>query len=73
MMYDNINHPEHYTQGYIECIDAMLSAFGKDELLIYCKIAAFKYLWRANIKNGTEDIWKAHWYLNKYLDLEGAI
>lgn len=67
---DVINHPSHYTQGRIECIDAMESAFGVAELAVYCKIAAFKYIWRCERKNGSEDIKKAVWYLKKYLELE---
>ena len=67
---DDINHPAHYTAGDIECVDAMKAAFGSDELKVYCKIAAFKYLWRADHKGGLQDIQKANWYLNKYLELE---
>lgn len=67
---DMVNHPGHYTHGGIECIDAMKAAFGSDELKVYCKIAAFKYLWRADHKGGLQDIRKANWYLNKYLELE---
>lgn len=67
---DLVNHPIHYTHGGVECIDAMKSAFGSDELKVYCKIAAFKYLWRADHKGGLQDIQKANWYLNKYLELE---
>lgn len=67
--FDAVNRPEHYASGEIECIDAMQSAFGKDELATYCKIAAFKYLWREENKNGTEDIRKAIWYLNKLVEL----
>lgn len=67
---DVINHPSHYTQGGIECIDAMESAFGASELAVYCKIAAFKYIWRCERKNGSEDIKKAIWYLKKYLELK---
>ena len=66
---DAVNHPAHYTQGGIECIEAMEAAFGKEELAVYCKIAAFKYIWREEHKHGTEDIRKAIWYLNKYLSL----
>lgn len=66
---DNVNHPAHYTQGNIECIDAMQSAFGAAELAVYCKIAAFKYLWRSEHKNGVEDIKKALWYTTKYIEL----
>lgn len=68
-MNDNVNHPVHYTQGGIECIDAMISAFGKDAVKTYCHINAFKYVWRSNHKNGNEDIEKAIWYLKKYLEL----
>ena len=68
---DVVNHPSHYTQGGIECIDAMKSAFGADELAVYCKIAAFKYIWRCELKNGSEDVKKAIWYLQKFLELEG--
>lgn len=68
---DVVNHPSHYTQGGIECIDAMKSAFGADELAAYCKIAAFKYIWRCELKNGSEDVKKAIWYLQRFLELEG--
>jgi hypothetical protein len=66
---DVVNHPTHYTQGGIECIEAMEAAFGAHELAVYCKIAAFKYIWRCEHKNGLEDIKKAVWYLNKYIEL----
>lgn len=68
---DVVNHPSHYTQGGVECIDAMKSAFGADELAVYCKIAAFKYIWRCELKNGSEDVKKAILYLQKFLELEG--
>ena len=69
-MNDNVNHPNHYCQGGVECIDAMEAAFGKKELATYCKIAAFKYIWRLEHKNGIEDVKKAIWYLNKYVELK---
>lgn len=70
---DRVNHPTHY-QSFdpshnIECIDAMLAAFGVDEVSSFCKVNAFKYVWRAESKNGNEDIRKAIWYLNKYLEI----
>lgn len=67
---DNVNHPAHYTSGSIECIDAMTAAFGKESVQTFCKLNAFKYLWRANLKNKDEDIDKAIWYLNKYKKLQ---
>lgn len=67
---DNVNHPSHYTHGSIECIDAMVAAFGKKEVTNYCKINAFKYLWRADLKGKTlEDLKKAQWYLLKAIEL----
>jgi len=67
---DPVNHPSHYTQGSVECIDAMEAAFGKEELAIYCKIAAFKYIWRCEHKDGVkQDIEKARWYIEKVLEL----
>ena len=68
---DAVNHPSHYTQGNIECIDAMVSAFGKEQVATYCKIAAFKYIWRMELKNGMQDRDKATWYLQKYKELMG--
>ena len=64
-----VEHPEHYNQGGIECIDAMISAFGKEAVAHFCIVNAFKYVWRASEKNGIEDIDKAIWYLNKYKEL----
>ena len=57
---DNVNHPSHYETGSFECIDVMLETQGKD---------AFKYIYRHNNKNGLEDIQKAKWYIDKYIEL----
>ena len=63
-MSDMVNHPPHYTQGDIECIDAMIAAFGHKAVREYCRCAAFKYQWRADHKGSNrEDIKKAIWYL----------
>ena len=66
---DAVNHPSHYTQGGIECIDAMESAFGKEAVSNFCICNAFKYVWRTKQKNGIEDVDKAVWYLTKYKEL----
>lgn len=71
---DRVNSPHHY-QSYIkdgiDCITAMQHAFGVEATATFCKLNAFKYNWRASSKNGNEDIQKAIWYLNKYLELGG--
>lgn len=69
-MSDQVNHPSHYNSGKIECIDGMLAAFSKEEVAAFCKLNAFKYIWRSNYKGkSTEDIQKALWYLNKYNEI----
>lgn len=70
MAKENVNHPSHYNQGKVEAVDAMLSAFGKQEVISFCKINSFKYIWRANDKGKPiEDLKKAQWYLDKALEL----
>lgn len=66
---DNVNHPMHYTQGNIECIDAMEAALGKEGLRSYCRGACLKYLWRTEFKNGVEDLKKCAWYLQKLIEI----
>ena len=63
--YDSVNHPEHYTQGGIECIDAIEAALTPEEFRGYCKGNALKYIWRERMKGGEESIAKAEWYLDK--------
>ena len=69
---DNVNHPQHYElPGGIECIDVLLATQGKEDVMAFCLCNAIKYLYRHKRKNGIEDIKKARWYINKYLELEG--
>ena len=70
---DIVNHPTHYELAKFECIDVMEEVFGKDALKNYCVIAAFKYLWRCDRKGRkVEDLKKARWYLDKYVELEDS-
>ena len=64
-----VDHPTHYNQGEIECIDAMLAAGGEDAVKSFCHLSCFKYLWRFKHKNGVEDLKKAEWYLKKLIEL----
>lgn len=69
-MSDNINHPAHYETNGIECIDAMVASQGTEAVRNYCICNAFKYIWRHQHKGRSdEDIQKAIWYLNRYLNL----
>ena len=66
---DNVNHPAHYTQGGIECIDALKAAtVGKTGIEAICVGNVIKYLWRYEEKNGLEDVEKARWYLERLLE-----
>jgi hypothetical protein len=57
---DNVNHPQHYTAhpSGVECIDVV-------EHMNFNRGNAVKYLWRADHKNGIEDLRKAAWYINR--------
>jgi hypothetical protein len=66
---DNVNSPSHYTQGAIECIDAIKEA--TKELLgieAVCTANIIKYVWRWKFKNGVEDLRKARWYLDRLIE-----
>lgn len=67
-MNDNVNHPGHYTQGGIECIDALKAAtVGKIGIEAVCVANVIKYLWRYEEKNGLEDVYKSRWYINRLI------
>ena len=67
----NVEHPKHYNrEGGMECIDEMLLLFGYKETMIFCKLNAWKYRYRAADKNGIEDLKKSDWYLQKYSELK---
>lgn len=68
MVKDNVNHPVHYTQGGIECIEAIKAAtIGKTGVESFCVGNAIKYLFRYEEKNGLEDVKKAQWYINRLI------
>jgi len=57
---DMVNHPPHYTQhpSGVECIQIT-------EHMSFCLGNAMKYLWRADLKNGLQDLEKAKWYIER--------
>jgi hypothetical protein len=66
---DNVNSPSHYTQGAIECIDAIKEAVkGLLGIEAVCTANIIKYVWRWKFKNGVEDLRKARWYLDRLID-----
>lgn len=71
MKQEKVNHPVHY-QGKNECIDVMIAMFGKEAVKHFCMCNAYKYRFRADAKNGMEDIEKAEWYETKLIELGGV-
>jgi hypothetical protein len=63
---DPVNHPAHYTFGSIEVIDVI-----EGLMLPYHLGNAVKYIARAGRKDKNkiaEDLKKAIWYLNRYIE-----
>lgn len=65
---DTVNHPQHYTQGGIECIECIKAAVtNKVGIKAVCVANVIKYLFRYEEKNGVEDVRKAQWYIERLL------
>lgn len=64
----NAPTPAHYTQDEdISCIDAIEAALTPEEFRGFLRGNVAKYWWRYPMKNGVEDLLKAHWYLNRLI------
>jgi hypothetical protein len=59
-MNDMVNHPPHYNAhpSGVECIQIT-------EHMGFCLGNAVKYIWRADMKGGIEDLQKAAWYIDR--------
>tara|TARA_R100001443_G_scaffold20635_2_gene32794 strand:- start:19137 stop:19427 length:291 start_codon:yes stop_codon:yes gene_type:complete len=68
---DMVNHPPHYNQKGIECIDAIQAATDTG-FEYYLQGNIMKYLWRYRYKEGSQDLKKALWYLNKLIEIKDA-
>jgi hypothetical protein len=69
---DTVNHPSHYTDGEIECIEAIEASLTADEYRGYLKGNIQKYVWRERLKGGTESLRKAQWYIERLIRLDEA-
>lgn len=67
---DMVNSPPHYNQTGIECVDAIQAATDEG-FEYYLQGNILKYLWRYRYKNGSEDLLKARWYLDKLIEVRG--
>lgn len=67
---DMVNHPPHYTQGNVECIEAIQAALSPEEYVGFLRGQIIKYVWRLNQKDDPlENAQKARFYLNKLIAL----
>jgi hypothetical protein len=67
---DIVNHPSHYTDGEIECIEAIEASLTPEEYRGYLKGNIQKYVWRERLKGGTESLRKAQWYIERLIQLD---
>lgn len=65
---DDVNNPDHYTFGSIECIDAIKASMTPTEFRGAMKFNIIKYLWRWDHKGGPKDLEKARFYLECMID-----
>ena len=66
---DQINHPKHYNSlsAFCSCGDR-IECIMVVEHMSFNAGNAIKYLWRADHKNGVEDLKKAAWYVQREID-----
>ena len=61
--YEPVGNPSHYTQGSIECIDALREILTKEEFRGFVRGNMIKYGWRASLKGAeAQDAAKAAVY-----------
>jgi hypothetical protein len=67
---DLVNHPNHYTSGGIECIDAIKASMTPIEYAGFLKGQILKYVWRYRLKGKpAQDLKKARFYLDRLIQL----
>ena len=65
---DLVNHPPHYTQGGVECIQAIEAMTGNPKWPAargYLLGNVLKYIWRHADKDPVQSLEKARWYLDR--------
>jgi hypothetical protein len=67
---DEVSHPAHYTQGGVECIDAIKAALTPEEYRGFLKGNVIKYVWRERHKGGVQSLQKADFYLGRLTEGE---
>ena len=69
---DIVNHPSHYANASVECIDAIEASMTGEQMAGYLRGNVQKYVFRAYSKHPTPliDLKKAQWYLNRLIETE---
>lgn len=68
VVYDSVDNPSHYTQGSIECLDAIRESMTSESYNGFLKGQVQKYMWRYEKKsNPLEDLRKAEFYLKRLI------
>ena len=70
MTEDVINKPNHYHKGGIDVIEFCENKLSNERQAGFFQMNILKYVTRYQDKNGIEDLHKAHFYLNKLIELE---
>ena len=66
---DEINKPKHYTQGTVECLDALDSMLEESSRIDFYRSQIDKYMWRLRDKGDPlKDAKKAQFYLGRLIE-----
>lgn len=70
---DVVNHPPHYTQGAVECIDAIAAQLTRSQLIGFLRGQIAKYNWRLEAKgDARENLAKLRWYAERLATVLGT-
>lgn len=68
-MTDMVNHPPHYNNSPAQCkCGRRIECIDVTRHMGFNLGNAVKYIWRYADKNGLEDLKKAQWYLNDFIN-----
>ena len=68
MVNNQVEHPDHYNKGNIECFDVIKAYYGDDVFEHFCLGNVLKYIMRCKSKeNYLQDLKKARVYLDKLI------
>nr|ADI23566.1 hypothetical protein [uncultured nuHF2 cluster bacterium HF0770_42C12] len=65
---NDISKPKHYTQGNVECLDAIDSMLGESSRIDFHRSQIVKYMWRLREKGAPlKDAQKARFYIDRLI------